>query len=156
LTAKGGSLLDIGAHWGYFCHKFEEIGFNCTAVEDSSKNLYFLRKLKRAGYANFKIINKSIFNYENALNFDVVIALNSFHHFLKEEESYYKLIKLLRRLKAGEMYFQSNKQEGIKIKDRYKNYSPEEFVNFMIENSNFSKSDCIGEVRGHKIYKLYN
>jgi len=54
------------------------------------------------------------------------------------------------------MYFQSDKQEEIKTEDRYKNYSPEEFVDFIIENSNFSKSDCIGEVREHKIYKLYN
>jgi len=156
LTANGGRLLDIGAHWGYFCHRFEETGFHCTAVEDSPKNLYFLKKLKRAGYADFKIISNSIFNYEGELNFDVVLALNLFHHFLKGKESYYQLIKLLRKLKAGEMYFQSDKKEGIKMKDSYKNYSPEEFVNFMVENSNFSKADCIGEVRGHKIYKLYN
>ena len=155
LTINGGRLLDIGAHWGYFCHKFEEIGFNCTAIEDSPKNVYFLRKLKRAGNASFKIINKSIFDYEDVLNFDVILALNIFHHFLKEKESYYKLIKLLRRLKAREMYFQTDNSEEIKTKGRYKNYSPEEFLNFIIKNSNFAKADCIGEVRGNKIYRLY-
>lgn len=155
LTIRGGHLLNIGAHWGYFCHKFEEIGFNCTAIEDSPRNFYFLRKLKRAGNASFKIINKSMFDYEDVLNFDVILALNIFHHFLKEKESYYKLRKLLGRLKAKEMYFQTYEPEEIKTKGRYKNYSPKEFVNFIIKNSNLTKADCIGEVRGSKIYKLY-
>lgn len=155
LTINSGRLLDIGAHWGYFCHKFEEIGFNCAAIEDSPKNLYFLRKLKRAGNASFKIINKSIFDSEDVLNFDVVLALNLFHYFLKEEELYYKLRKLFNRLKVREMYIQTDEPEEIKTRTRYKNDSPEEFVDFIIKNSNFAKADCIGEVRGNKIYKLY-
>lgn len=155
LTIKEGCLLDIGAHWGYFCHKFEEIGFNCTAIEDSPKNFYFLRKLKRAGNASFKIINKSMFDYEDVLSFDVVLALNIFHYFLKEKESYYKLRKLLRRLTAKEMYFQTDEPEEIKRRGGYKNCSPEEFVDFVVKNSNLTKADCIGEVRGSKIYKLY-
>ena len=155
LTTKGGRLLDIGAHWGYFCHKFEEIGFNCIAIEDSPKNLYFLKKLKRAGNASFKIINKSMFDYEDILSFDVVLALNIFHYFLKEKESYYKLRKLLRRLTAKEMYFQTDEPEEIKRRGGYKNRSPEEFVDFVVKNSNLTKADCIGEVRGSKIYKLY-
>lgn len=155
LNMNEGCLLDIGAHWGYFCHKFEEIGFNCTAIEDSPKNLYFLRKLKRAGNASFKIINKSIFDSEDFLNFDVVLALNIFHYFLKEEESYYKLKKLFNRLKVREMYIQTDESEEIKTRSRYKNYSPEEFVDFVEKNSNLTKADCIGEVRGSKLYKLY-
>jgi hypothetical protein len=157
LTIKGGCLLDIGAHWGYFCHKFEEIGFNCIAIEDSQKNLYFLRKLKRAGNASFKIINKSIFDYEDILNFDVILVLvsNIFYYFLKEEESYYKLRKLFNRLKTREMYIQTDGSEEIKTRGKHKNCSPEEFVDFVVKNSNLTKADCIGEVRGSKIYKLY-
>ncbi len=156
LTVNGEWLLDIGSHWGYFCHKFEEIGFNCTAIEDSPKNLYFLRKLKRAGNASFKIINKSIFDSEDILNFDVVLALNIFHYFLKKEESYYKLRKLFRRLRTREMYIQTDEPEEIKARGRYEKCSPEEFVDFVVKNSNLTKADCIGEVRGNKLYKLYN
>ena len=41
------------------------------------------------------------------------------------------------------------------MKDVYKNYSPEEFVNFILSYFNLTKVDFIGEIRGRKIYKLY-
>jgi len=177
LTIKNGTLLDIGAHWGYFCHKFEEMGFQCTAMEGSPKNLYFLRKLRRAGNASFKIINKSILDYkdyehgEDELNFDIVLALNIFNQFIDMEKNdlYLKLVKLFRILKAKEIYFQMpDEPEGIhqaqvQVKDKYrninrnrsKNYSSQEIIEFIIGNTNFNNVDRIGEERNCGIYKLY-
>jgi len=92
LTTKKGTLLDIGAHWGCFCHKFEEMGFQCTAMEGSMRNVYFMKKLKLAERLNFNIISKSIFdykdceNFEDDLNFDVVLALNPFNQFVGIEK----------------------------------------------------------------------
>jgi hypothetical protein len=170
LTTKKGMLLDIGAHWGYFCHKFEEMGFQCTAMEDSPKNLYFLRKLKRAGYADFQIINKSIFDYkdyehgEDGLNFDIVLALNIFNQFVDMEKNdlYLKLIELFRKLKAKEMYFQvPNELEGmqqaqlkVKYGNKNRDYSSQEFINLIIKGSNFTNVERIGEDRNCGIYKL--
>lgn len=185
LTIKNGTLLDIGAHWGYFCHKFEEIGFQCTAMEDSPKNLYFLRKLRRAGNASFKIMNKSILDYkdyehgEDKLNFDIVLALNIFNQFsgIEKQDLYFKLVKLFGILKAKEIYFQMpDEPEGIQqvqvqvqvqVKDKYrninrnrnrnrgKNYSSQEIIDFIIGNTNFHNVDRIGEERNCGIYKLY-
>jgi hypothetical protein len=111
LTIKNGILLDIGAHWGYFCQKFTEIGFQCTAIEDSPKNLYF------------------------------------------------KIERLFKRLKAKEMYLQVPEPGSIQVQveNKYKNrsYSPQEFIDFIIENSNFTNMDRIGEERNCGIYKLY-
>jgi len=61
LTAKTGSLLDLSANLGYFCHKFEELGFDCTAVGNSERTRYLLKKLRRAGNKQFSIIEKSLF-----------------------------------------------------------------------------------------------
>ena len=33
LKINKGSVLDIGSNWGYFSHKFEDLGYQCTAVE---------------------------------------------------------------------------------------------------------------------------
>lgn len=175
LTIKSGTLIDIGAHWGYFCHKFEEIGFHCTAMEDSPKNLYFLRKLKRADNANFKIINKSVFDYKdherdkNELNFDIALALNIFNQSMEIEKKdlYFKFVKLFRKLKAKEMYLQLPEELGgmqqVQAKDKHRNinrdrsrnYSSQEIIDFIMENSNFINVERIGEDRNCGIYKLY-
>jgi hypothetical protein len=155
LSIKQGTLLDIGSNWGYFCHKFEEEGFHCYAVENNPVDLYFLRKLKKAENRTFEIIDKSIFEYREKFNFDVVLALNILHHFLKKKDSYFKLIELLNRLKMSELYFQTHRADENQMRDAYKNYSPEEFVDFILENSCLDEAKLIGEENGRLIYKLY-
>ena len=158
LSIKKGRLLDIGANWGYFCHKFEEMGFDCYAVESDRINIYILKKLKRAENANFKIIPQSIFEYKDIenLHFDVVLALNIFHHFLKKKDFYLKLINLLKTLKMKEMYFQPPLPNELQMEGAYKNYSEEEFVEFILQASRLNKAKLIGKDEdGRKIYKLY-
>lgn len=158
LTVSKGLLLDIGAQWGYFCHKFEEIGFDCYAVEHDKMHLYFMEKLKRAESRSFKIINKSIFQYNDIenLHFDVVIALNIFHHFLKEKGSYLKLCELLGKLEMTELYFEAHNPNESQMKGAYKNYSEEEFVEFILQTSKLKESQLLGRATdGRGIYKLY-
>ena len=171
LGIKNGTLLDIGAHWGYFCHKFEEMGFQCTAMEDSQKNLYFLRKLKRASNANFKVFNKSIFDTEDytddedKLTFDIVLALDVFNKFkdIAEKDLYLIFMELFKKIKAKEMYLQVpdelERMQHAQVKDKCEkinsNYSTQEIIDFIINNSDFNNVDRIGEERSYGIYKLY-
>lgn len=157
LTATEGRLLDIGAHWGYFCHRFEELGFDCYAVENDHFNLYFLEKLRRAENKTFTIIPKSIFDYKEMehIDYNVVLALNIFHHFLKTEESYHNLIGFLNKLKVKEMFFEAHNPEEFKNMNVYKNYSEDEFVQFILKNSTLKKAQKIGIAQdGRKIFKL--
>lgn len=155
LSTKKGTLLDIGAHWGYFCHKFGKEGFDCYAIENTPVHLYFMEKLKRAENRKFKIIAQSIFEYKDRGYFDVVLALNVLHHFLKKKESYTELVKLLRRLRMNELYFQTHSCGEPQMLGAYKNYTPEEFVDFVLENSNLDQKELIGQSQGRPIYKLY-
>jgi len=85
--------------------------------------------------------------------FGVVLALNVFHHFLDRKDVYLNLIKLLRRLKAKEMFFEAYKLD--EVRGRYKEYTPEQFVDFIIENSDFKKSEFIGKAEdGRSLYRL--
>jgi hypothetical protein len=157
LSVKKGRLLDIGANWGFFCHRFEELGFDCIAVENDHVNVYFLEKLKRAENRKFTIIPQSIFDYKNidTINFDVILALNIFHHFLKTEESYHKLINLLKKLNVKELYFEPHCPEEFYNIIVYKNYSEEEFVQFILDNTTLNHATFIGETQdGRKIFKL--
>lgn len=157
LPITKGRLLDIGAHWGYFCHKFEEIGFDCYAVENNSMHLYFLDKLRRAENRRFSIIPKSIFECQEIkeLTFDVVLALNILHHFLKDKASYYQLCHLLKNLRMSIMYFQPHCHNEPEMEHAYKNYSEEEFVDFILRAANLKGARVIGMTRdGRKLYQL--
>lgn len=158
LSVKQGKLLDIGAQFGYFCHKFEELGFECYAVENSLEAVYFLKKLKRAENRRFKIVAQSILEWEDAkkLEFNVVLSLNIFHHFLKEKKSYLELINLLRNLQMKEMFFEPHLLDEPQMRNAYKNYCEKEFVEFILQNSQLKSAKLIGVAEdGRSLYKLY-
>jgi len=158
LSIRNGTVLDIGAQLGYFCHRFEEEGYDCYAVENNPTTVYFLEKLKEVEKRKFKIISQSIFNYdkENELVFDIVIALNIFHHFLKSKRSYEELIHLLKRIRTKELFFQSHKYDEPQMKGAYKNFHPEEFAQFLSKHTNL-KYKLIGKTKDNrKIFKFYN
>lgn len=155
MSAKGGRLLDVGANLGYFCHRFEDQGFECYAVENSKEELYFLQKLRRAENKRFKIVAESILEWSQVseICFDVVLALNVFHHFLKTKESYQKLVTLLQNLKMRELFFEPPSKE--EMKGAYRDYSPSEFVEFIMQVSKLKREQLIGEAAdGRKLYRL--
>jgi len=49
-------------------------GFNCYAVESHAPTQYFLKKLKVAENRRFTVIEGSIFDYRDKVDFDVVLA----------------------------------------------------------------------------------
>jgi len=152
---KSGDLLDIGAHWGYFCHKFEEQGFNCYAVESHAPTQYFLKKLKVADNRRFTVIESSVFDYRDKVDFDIVLALNIFHHFLKTERDHDRLVDLLRRLRMKVMFFQTELPDSPQMAGAYRNFNCDEFVAFIIDNSVLKQATRIGETEnGRPIYRL--
>jgi len=157
LSLKKGTVLDIGSELGYFCHRFEEEGFDCYAVEHNPTTVYFLNKLKKAEKRKFKIVSESIFEYNRGseLSFDIVLALNIFHHFLKTKKSYEELIILLKRIRTKELFFQSHKYEESQMKGAYKNFHPEEFAQFISKHTNL-KYELIGRTKDNrKIFKFF-
>ena len=157
LSAQQGHVLDIGACLGYFCHRFEEKGFDCYAVENHPPTVYFLRRLARAENRRFKIITESILDSSEIKNthFEIVLALNIFHHFLKTKEDYDKLVDLLKNLQMDELFFEPHLPDELQMEGAYKNYSPDEFVKFILENSNLRIADLLGKMKdGRSLYRL--
>ncbi len=158
LTATKGKLMDIGCHWGYFCHKFEEEGFDCYGVEKSRLNLYFLGKLKKAENRNFKVFPGSIFDLPSDIlgKFDVILALSVFHHFIKKEKAYRKLIQFLGNLKGKELFFEPHNPQDSQMKGAYRNFDNDEFAKFIVQKSSFNKFKIIGKTDyGRQLYKIY-
>jgi hypothetical protein len=157
LSARKGKLLDIGTAFGYFCHRFEELGFECYAVENDLKTCYYLRKLKRAMGAKFTIVPQNILEWEGskALQFDAVLALNIFHHFLKKKIHYVKLIDLLKRLQMKELFLEPPLSNEPQMENAYKNYTEEEFVEFILQNSRLKRAKLVGtSTEGRHLYRF--
>jgi 2-polyprenyl-3-methyl-5-hydroxy-6-metoxy-1,4-benzoquinol methylase len=155
LPQSRGDLLDIGANWGYFCHRCEELGFDCYAVEANLENAYFLKKLKTAQDRNFRVIEQSILTYREKCRFDVVLALNIFHHFLKQKADHEALINFLQRMDINLMFFEPHRTSEAQMNGAYRNYEPDEFVQFLLRHSSLTHADLIGKAEDERpIYKL--
>lgn len=149
------TVLDIGSHWGYFCHHLEELGCTCTAVEDDLKNLYFLRKLKRAQERRFAVVGGDALELDLSEAYDVALALNIFHHFIKKQQLHDQLERFLVRLNARCMFFEPHRPAEPQMRGSYRNYRPEEFVHFIMRHGSFSQSHPLGTMPdGRVLFKL--
>jgi len=153
LPINSGTVLDIGSNWGYFSHKFEDLGYECTAVERNYKCNYFLKRFKEIENKNFEIYNGSIFQIPK-LKHDIVLALSIFHGFIRNKSAYDKMTELLSKLDMEYMYFEPHK--GDEVDDGfYVNYKPEEFVEYIINNSCLNHYKFLGESsRKRKIFLI--
>jgi hypothetical protein len=86
----------------------------------------------------------------------IVLALNIFHHFLKHKDDYDALISFLKDIDIETMFFEPHKSEESQMIGAYLNYDPDEFVDFIKENSKLNCSKFIGKTKdGRKVYKLW-
>lgn len=155
LTFTSGMLLDIGTFFGYFCHRFEDLGFTCTAIENHPRHIYFARRLRDAEERNFVLLEKSICDVQDSLQYDVVLALNIFHHFLKTPASFDALSELLERIETKVMFFEPHCQDDHVMRNAHVNFAPSEFVKFILDKSSLNRAVRLGIVaRGRELYAL--
>ena len=156
-AGRGLSLLDIGAHWGYMCQQLERMGFACHGVEMNRQSAETANKIATATESAFSVSRESIFDCPDVERFDVVLALNIFHHFLKTEEQHERLEALLRRVNAQVMIFEAHRHDPpAQMRDAYRNYPAEEFVSFVCRHAGFAGADEIGTARGgRRLFKLW-
>ncbi|MCJ7633546.1 class I SAM-dependent methyltransferase, partial [Candidatus Bathyarchaeota archaeon] len=155
---KGGVMLDIGANIGFFCHKFEDLGYTCYGIEQDPATFQILEKIRIAEDKKFVAINKSIFDVEfvKITQFEVVLALNIFHHFLKRKTLYLELIDLLKNLKTNEIFFEPHLVQEDFMKDAYVNYNPYEFVEFILQHTRLSLSEVVHtDPSGRIVFHLF-
>jgi len=160
VSVREGRVLDIRTNLGYFCHAFEDDGYECYAVEEDPEECRFLRKLRRANHKKFAIVAENIYDWPQIglIYFDIVLALNVFHHALKTKEFSHKLAELLQECHMRELFIELPADEeidGVYYRDFYTKYSMRGFLDFIMESSRFKKAEAIGlEGDRRMIYKL--
>jgi 2-polyprenyl-3-methyl-5-hydroxy-6-metoxy-1,4-benzoquinol methylase len=152
-----GYVVDIGCNLGYMLHKFEDKGFDCIGIEIDETHLYILEKLRVAANKNFEIRSGNFLDDMEVTNhkFEIVVALNIFHHFLKKEDDYHKLIAFLERLDTNYMIFEPHLTNEVQMVSAHKNYPAEEFCSFVMNHSRLTKKEKIYQAHdGREIYIL--
>ncbi len=151
LPFTNGAVLDIGAYFGYFDHRLEALGFDCFAVEPDAENLVVLNLYKAMQKRQFTVWSRSVFELERH-EFDLVLALNIFHHLVRTQSDYEKLSAFLRRLRCRALYFEPDDNAGI---DAYRHFSDSEFIEFVQTHTGLTKVQFLGRAKeGRGMYLL--
>src|SRR5690606_4409743 len=117
------TALDIGAHWGFFSHLLTDRGISVTAVESDKNSIYFLKELAKASGKDIKVIEGSVLDASLG-PYDLVLALNIFHHFLKKEPVFKSFKQFLSKLKCRSMIFQAHATNEKQMKGAHRNFEP--------------------------------
>ena len=148
------NCLDIGTHWGYLAHRLEECGHTVTAAEINKNFLLYLYRIRRLYGDSFSIWPKSVFDIPNPAQFELIFALNIFHHFTKEKAIYDVFIKFLSSIDCNTMFFQSHNPAEGQMEGAYKNYSPDEFVDLIIQSTTMTRASKLFDYRGRTMYRI--
>jgi hypothetical protein len=160
LIKREGTVLDVGANLGYFCHKLEDIGFQCYAVEHLPDIAIAADKLRESEGKSFRVLTGDLYNlaYKTPLKdkkFDVVILLSVLHHSLKRKEDYNRLVIWLKTLDADEIFFEPHNPDEAQMRTAYKNYNEDEFVQFILDNTTLNNATKIHTCDdGRNIYHI--
>lgn len=157
----GGPLLDIGTNLGYFCHRFEELGYPCYGVEYEPLIARAADKIRIAEGKRFEIVTGDLFAVTDddrlrGKHWEVVLAFNIFHHFLKDKARHDKLAAWLKSLSVDVMIFEPHRSSERQMAGAYVNYEEREFVDFILANSVLEHSQLVHRCAdGRPVYKLW-
>jgi Methyltransferase domain len=154
IPAGARTALDIGSHWGYIAHCLEDYGLETTAAEKSPSYLSFLDRIRDLCGKRFEVYRGSVFEMPDPLDFDVVIALNIFHHFIKKKNTYDEFVDFLRRLKCQVMFFQAHNPSEGQMDGAFKNFEPREFADFVATEAGLPDVEEIGRIRKRPIFAI--
>lgn len=151
LPVTNGTVLDIGAYFGYFDHRLEGLGFDCIAVEPDPENLDVLNLYRTMNERKFTVWATSIFEIKR-FEFDIVLALNIFHHLVRTKRDYTCLVDFLHHLRCRALYFEPDNNAGVKA---YRQFNDNEFVEFVQEHTGLTESHFLGQTKeGRPLYLL--
>jgi cyclopropane fatty-acyl-phospholipid synthase-like methyltransferase len=143
LEYKYNTALDIGTHYGATCHFLEDLDFEVTAIESDPEFVVIANEIKNLCNKKFNIIYSSFFDVDN-LEYDLVCALNIFHHFTKNQAYFEALDSFLGRLKCKALLFQSSNPSELQMENAYVNFSQDEFAEFLAKKTGLTSVRMLG------------
>ena len=155
LPLRKGCLLHIGAEWGSLCHLFEDEGFECYGIEGNREDFRVLQALKMANNKKFTALCLSAGDFIEKSEFDVVLAFNVFHRYMKTKEEYERLMLFLSRLRTKILFYEPASSQKDKSEAAYIKPGQEEFLRIISNQTGLSDWQCIGySVNQQPVFKF--
>lgn len=151
---KPKTMLNPGAGFGFFCHKFEDEGVACYAVESQKEIFYFMNQFRIIHQKKFASISADLFEFHEKSDFELILALNILHTYLKTESLYNNLILYLNRVNTHMIFFEN----GIYLSEEkyFKKFDDDIFIDFILKHTGLRNYSIAGKSsRNKNIYKIY-
>jgi 16S rRNA A1518/A1519 N6-dimethyltransferase RsmA/KsgA/DIM1 with predicted DNA glycosylase/AP lyase activity len=147
------TVLDIGMHFGSESHYFHDQGFQVTGIENDPLFAKIARELRDLQDKAITIYEGDFFDYP-VKKFDIVLALNIFHHFIKTPDLFSKLDSYLDTLKCKTIFFQPSNPNEAQMINSYKLFQQNEFADYICHKLGLSQVTLIGVESDRNIYKI--
>ena len=147
-----GKVVDLNAHWGYFCRRFEEKGFECFAFEDDVENREFLSKIKRVDNSKFKILDETPIKDRSSWDsIAAVLLLGSWIGLIEEKRSFDELLGFLTYFEIGSVFIELPEDESKPrtTKDQ------ERLIQSLMDSGKFHERKLLGQTElGTHIFQI--
>jgi hypothetical protein len=133
-----------------------KLGFACTGVEASPVNKRIAETLSVATESRFDVWGGDLLDFPDPGGFELVFALNIFHHLIKTEELHERLIEFLSRLGAERIMFEPHRHDPVgQMEGAYRNYAADEFAAFVAEHAGLSSVERVGQAAdGRQLFMI--
>lgn len=154
LEYRGGTALEIGCYLAAFSHWLENLGYDVTAVERNATYAKVGRQIRDLWGQKFDIVHGNFYDLPKT-KYDLVLALNIFHHSLKKKATFEQFESFLERLDCKLMFFEAHDPAEGPMAKAYRPMNPEEFAEFIAAKTGLTQIELIGKEKNvRKIFKL--
>jgi hypothetical protein len=138
----------------------EESGYSCVGVEYLPTVALAAQKIAYAENRRFRVVTGDILASETlreigTSDFNILIALNIFHHFIKTEDGYERLRQFMNHIRIGTMFFEPHHPDEPQMQGVFSNPSQHEFVQLLKDWGSFERAMPIYTAAdGRTVFKL--
>lgn len=152
-----GFMVDLKSNVGFYCHKFEDLGYQCCAIESSPLLRKIMNKLKKIEQKNFQILDKiaieDLLLKKNQV--DVVLVLDGCIEYFNSKNKLLPFINFLNRSKTKELFIEGYDSINKISCDKSNSNADCNFITIILQHTALSKQKQIYKTTsGTSIYKL--
>lgn len=141
----GGTLIDIGAHWGTTSYILAQHGFDVTSIEKDKNHFLKMQKVSKLPGKPFKPLHADFLEIPQKAN--TLVMLNIAHHFTPDPE---RFLTFLRKSSFSEVFYQAHA-----VQNKWTKFViPRKYLRQIMNVTDMKKANMLIEIGGRKLWHL--